>query len=85
MPSDDGEGFDGRIDVVVGVGSRHLGANAGLPAQWLIYVTVDDLKSSIDKTVSLGGEVLHGPRPMGGGELCVIRDPAGAMLALVSS
>lgn len=58
------------------------GSNAGLPAQWLIYITVEDVAASARKCVELGGKVLNGPRKMGGGDFCVIQDPAGAVCAL---
>ena len=60
------------------------GPNANLPPQWLIYVTVDDLDRSIDACGKLGGEVVAGPKKMGEhGRYCVIRDPAGAVAALI--
>jgi predicted enzyme related to lactoylglutathione lyase len=58
------------------------GSNAGLPAQWLVYVTVDDLDHSIDECIRLGGAVIAAPRGLAGGRFCVIRDPAGAVCAL---
>ena len=59
------------------------GSNAGLPPVWLIYVTVEDINKSITRCIQLGGQVISGPRGMGGqGRYCVIRDPAGAALAL---
>jgi predicted enzyme related to lactoylglutathione lyase len=58
------------------------GSNTGLPAQWLIYVIVEDVDASARKCVELGGKVLNGPRKMGGGDFCVIQDPAGAVCAL---
>jgi predicted enzyme related to lactoylglutathione lyase len=61
------------------------GANADLPAQWLIYIVVADVDRSAAECVRLGGAVLTGPREMGGqGRFCVIRDPAGAVAALIS-
>lgn len=60
------------------------GVNVGMPAQWLIYITVTDVKESIAKCLELGGEVIHGPRSMGSyGDFCVIRDPAGAVAGLI--
>lgn len=54
-----------------------------LPAQWLIYITVADLEASTRRCAELGGEVLAGPREMGGqGRVAVIRDPAGVVAAL---
>lgn len=58
------------------------GANADLPAQWLIYIVVEDLDASVAACVELGGAVVAGPRSMGGSRVCVIRDPAGAACAL---
>ena len=34
--------------------------------------------------VELGGQVIDGPREMGGQTFCVIRDPAGAVAALIN-
>ncbi|HJQ68166.1 MAG TPA: VOC family protein [Blastocatellia bacterium] len=66
------------------VGICHArGGNQNLPAQWLIYITVEDLDNSVAKCVALGGEVIAEPRDMGEqGRYCVIRDPAGAVCGL---
>ncbi len=62
------------------------GANAALPPQWIVYITVADLDGSVAKCLELGGQVLHGPRSYGEqGRFCVIRDPAGAVCALYQS
>lgn len=58
------------------------GDNANLPPQWLIYVTLADIAASARRAVELGGDMVVGSREMGGGRMCVIRDPAGAVLAL---
>src|SRR5262249_18648740 len=60
------------------------GGNADLPPVWLIYVNVEDIEKSIARCIELGGQVIPGPKGFGGqGRCCVIRDPAGAALALV--
>ena len=60
------------------------GLNASLPPQWLVYITVEDLDQSITKCKELGGIILSGPRDLGSyGRICVIRDPAGAVAALI--
>ena len=60
------------------------GANADLPAQWLVYVTVADLTKSLRRCCALGGTVVAGPRGTGSfGRFAVIRDPAGAVAALI--
>lgn len=58
------------------------GVNEDLPAQWLMYVPVKDLTASMATCRDLGGEVIAGPRTLGDGRFCVIRDPAGAVCAL---
>ena len=58
------------------------GPNTDLPPQWLMYVVVANIQASAKHCVELGGEVVTGPRAMGGGMLCVIRDPQGAVCAL---
>ncbi len=59
------------------------GGNANLPPVWLIYVNVEDIDRSVARCVELGGQVILGPKVMEGhGRYCVIRDPAGAALAL---
>ncbi|MGE5126399.1 MAG: VOC family protein [Betaproteobacteria bacterium] len=59
------------------------GPNAGLPAQWLIYVLVESLEASLRACVERGGRIVDGPRGMGEQVFAVIRDPAGAHLALI--
>ncbi|MGE0131120.1 MAG: VOC family protein [Blastocatellales bacterium] len=59
------------------------GVNAGLPPVWLIYVNVEDIDRSVARCVEMGGQVIVGVKTMVGyGKYCVIRDPAGAALAL---
>ena len=59
------------------------GINADLPAKWLVYVVVADLESSLAECRRLGGAVVTGPKAMGqDARYAVIRDPAGAVLAL---
>ena len=60
------------------------GVNAGLPPVWLVYVNVADLEASLSACRANGGEVLREPRDLGAyGRVAVIRDPAGAALALI--
>lgn len=70
-------------DTVAGI-CHARGSNSNLPAQWLMYVRVENVKTSAEKCIALGGEILDGPRVMCGNQFCVIKDPAGAVLALVS-
>lgn len=61
------------------------GSNANLPPQWLIYITVEDVEKSAARCRELGGQVIDGPRAMGKSRFCLIRDPAGAVAALIST
>jgi uncharacterized protein len=59
------------------------GENANLPPSWIMYINVSNLDESISHVLSLGGEVIHGPRKMGEkARYCMIKDPAGAVCAL---
>lgn len=66
------------------VGVCHArGTNAGLPAQWLIYITVSDLDASMAACEEHGGRIaVAAKRFAGQGRFCVIEDPAGAVAAL---
>ena len=65
------------------VGICHArGGNADLPAQWLIYIIVDDVAESAATCTENGGKILVQPKPLAGGSFCVIEDPSGAVAAL---
>lgn len=73
----------GEGDTVAGI-CHAKGVNAGIPAAWLIYLTVADLDASLATCKNLGGQALTPVRDMGGyGRMAVIRDPAGAVCALI--
>lgn len=58
------------------------GMNAGLPAQWLMYVAVENLEKSLEMCIKNGGKQLGDKRKMGEGFYALIQDPAGAYLML---
>ncbi|MDA9612112.1 VOC family protein [OM182 bacterium] len=60
------------------------GLSNNLPAKWLAYVRVEDVTKSAESCINHGGKVLDGPRRMGGSNFCVIEDPEGAVIALLS-
>ena len=74
----------GTQDTIAGV-CHARGSNQNIPSQWLIYVRVESVADSAEKCKKLGGEVLDGPRRMGCSNFCVIKDPAGAVMALLSN
>lgn len=58
------------------------GDNQNLPAQWLVYITVANLRASLKACLAKGGAIVAPERDMGGAKMAVIRDPAGAVAAL---
>jgi len=59
------------------------GTNQGVPAQWLVYITVADLGQSLERCQALGGAIVRPATGMGGqGRFAIVRDPAGAVCAL---
>jgi len=70
-------------DTIAGV-CHARGENANLPPQWLVYVRVESVAASSEACIKKGGKVLDGPRRMGGSDFCVIEDPVGAVMALLS-
>jgi uncharacterized protein len=61
------------------------GGNAGVPAQWLVYIPVPDLDASLAACAAGGGTVLVGPKGSGTNRFAVIQDPAGAVAALTQA
>ncbi|MBM4193981.1 MAG: VOC family protein [Gemmatimonadetes bacterium] len=60
------------------------GSNTGMPAQWLMYVSVPDLDASLAECVKRGGKVYREKKSMGSyGDFAVIQDPAGAVMGLI--
>ncbi len=58
---------------------------AGMPAMWGGYITVDDVEASAKQAVELGGKILLEARDIPNvGRFCVISDPQGATLSLIT-
>ena len=56
-----------------------------MPPHWMSYVAVDDVDASAAKTKELGGKVCVEPMDIPGvGRFCVINDPAGAVISLIT-
>jgi uncharacterized protein len=70
-------------DIVSGI-CHARGENADLPPQWLTYVVVADLDESLRQVKAGGGSQATAVKgEIGRTRYCVIRDPAGAHLALM--
>lgn len=56
-----------------------------MPPHWGAYVTVDDVDATAKKAVKLGGKVIVPAQDVPGvGRFCVIQDPQGAMLSVIT-
>ena len=52
---------------------------------WLPYVTVDDVDKRVEKAKSLGAAVVREPMSIPGvGRMATIKDPVGAVIALIT-
>ncbi len=62
---------------------HNRGVNADIPAQWLIYIMVDDLDKSLESCKKEGGKVITKPKQMDkNSRYAVIADPSGSVCAL---
>ena len=56
---------------------------AGMPPNWLSYLSVTDADASTEQAKSLGATVINGPFDVGeSGRMCVLKDPQGAAIAI---
>jgi len=61
------------------------GVPEGMPPHWGVYVTVDDVDAAAQKAAELGGHVCVPPTDIAGvGRFCVIADPQGAVMSLIT-
>ena len=73
----DEEGFGGLIDITDRVPPE-------VPAHWLVYFTVEDTEATVAQAKGAGGEAVFGPTEIGKvGTLAVIKDPFGAIFAVI--
>ena len=73
----------GTQDTIAGV-CHNRGSNANLPRQLVNWVGGESVQVSASRCEKLGGKMLDGQRRMGGSNFCVIEEPAGAVMALMS-
>ena len=74
-------------------GGRHVGGmfqsgpecGGVMPPQWRVYVAVDDVDASAARVAELGGKVTLPPTDIPGvGRFCVVDDPTGATISLIT-
>lgn len=67
------------------VGVCHArGNNSDIPPQWLVYFNVPDIDQAAQQCVAMGGEVIKEKCDMGDWQMCIIKDPAGAVAGLLA-
>lgn len=59
------------------------GGNADLPPVWIVYIAVENVEASIEQAKEMGGTVVMGPKSYGSSSFAVLRDPAGAVFAVM--
>lgn len=82
----------GMTYTLVKVGDRAVGGIMAMPSEgrdmpsvWGSYVSVDDVDAAAKQAVALGGTVYKEPTDIPGvGRFCVIGDPQGAFLSLIT-
>jgi predicted enzyme related to lactoylglutathione lyase len=74
-------------------GGEHVGGiykmgpeyGGGAPSHWMSYVAVDDVDGRAEKVAELGGKVCVPPTDIPNvGRFCVINDPTGATISLIT-
>jgi hypothetical protein len=57
---------------------------AEVPAHWLVYFATDDADATVQQAEGSGGEVVFGPQDLSEvGRIAVMKDPAGAVFAVI--
>jgi predicted enzyme related to lactoylglutathione lyase len=87
----EGDAAPGAYTEIV-VGTQHVGGIyqmgsefGSMPPHWIAYVAVDDVDAAAKRVEELGGKVRVPPRDIPDvGRFCVITDPAGAALSLIT-
>jgi predicted enzyme related to lactoylglutathione lyase len=76
----------------IGVGDQRIGGifqmepeSGGAPSHWMAYVAVSDVDAKAARVEQLGGKVCVPPTDIPNvGRFCVINDPTGATLSLIT-
>ncbi len=84
--------MEGMTYTMIKAGDREVGGMMatpeeakGMPPVWGTYVTVDDVDKTAIDVVALGGKVFIEPRDIPDvGRFCVIQDPQGAYISVIS-
>lgn len=62
------------------------GVNEGIPPQWIMYISVENIQEGVKKAEELGGKLLKEHKAKDGSLVyAIIEDPAGAVFALAKT
>lgn len=62
------------------------GVNEGIPPQWIMYISVENIQDGVEKAEKLGGKLLKEHKAKDGSLVyAIIEDPAGAVFALAKT
>jgi len=75
-------GMGNNREGVAGICTKR-GKHQHLPAQWIMYIHVENVEAALHKVLQLGGQLVHEQRKTDGSYYYVIvQDPAGACFGL---
>ncbi len=63
---------------------KKTGQLQDLPSHWSVYFAVDDTDAVVERTRSMGGELLNGPTDTPMGRFAVLKDPQGAVFHVIA-
>lgn len=62
------------------------GVNKGIPSQWIMYISVENVANSLAKALELGGTSMHEIKNKEGKlQFAIVQDPAGAVFGLAEA
>lgn len=74
---------DAKGNTIAGI-CHSRGANMGIPPQWMMYISVENIDETIEKIVKLNGKLIKEHKSKDGSTFyAMLEDPAGAVFALV--
>jgi len=70
-------------DTAVGGICNQRGVNVNIPPQWISYINVTNVEESLNKTLQLGGKVIHESKKKDGSyNFVILTDPIGAVFGI---
>ena len=62
------------------------GMNKGIPSQWIMYISVENVAESLQKALEMGGKSIHEIKNKEGNlQFAIVEDPAGAVFGLANA